>query len=466
MTPVHVGTIDTVSAVPRRVCVVGAGYVGLTAAACLAHLGHRVRCVDSDPARLGQLLEGQIPIHEPGLEDLVAAGVDQGRLEFLADLEQALLDTEIALLCVGTPPQSSGEPDLSHLAAAARQLSAAATKDLILVVKSTVPPGTCEALELVCAEVVAPGVVVRVASSPEFLRESRAIEDFLAPDRVVVGTEYLDVAETVASLYPAGSTVVHCDRRGAELVKYAANTFLAIKISFANEVARLCEALGTDATTVLAGVGLDARIGTAFLRPGPGYGGSCLPKDVAGFRAVGQTLGTQTRLADATEQENLHARLFVVSKLALVLGSLAGKQVAVLGLAFKAGTDDTRDSPGVHIARQLIAAGADVRCFDPLASPAEAPGNWAHSAAAAVTGSDAVVVTTAAEEFKSLDPAVVAAAMSGTVLLDAAGVFDIAACSAVGLTVYGIGRGAPTDFHAIVWPPLRWAHPVATAAAR
>lgn len=466
MTQVHVGTIDTVSAVARRVCVVGAGYVGLTAAACLAHLGHRVRCVESDPARLGQLLEGQIPIHEPGLKELVAAGVDQGRLEFLADLERALLDTEIALLCVGTPPQPSGEPDLSHLAAAARQLSEAATRDLIVVVKSTVPPGTCEALELVCAEVAAPGVLVRVASSPEFLRESRAIEDFLAPDRVVVGSEHPDVAETVASLYPAGSTVVHCDRRGAELVKYAANTFLAIKISFANEVARLCEALGTDAATVLTGVGLDARIGTAFLRPGPGYGGSCLPKDVAGFRAVGQTLGTHTRLADATEQENLHARQAVVSKLALVLGPLAGKHVAVLGLAFKAGTDDTRDSPGVHIARQLIAAGADVRCFDPLAIPAQAPGRWAHCAAAAVTGADAVVVTTPAEEFKTLEPAAMAAAMSGNVLLDAAGVFDIAACAAVGLTVYGIGRGAPTDFHAIVWPPLRWAHPVATAAAR
>ncbi|MHB1535447.1 MAG: UDP-glucose dehydrogenase family protein [Acidimicrobiales bacterium] len=460
MTPTPVGSLGTVQAVARRVCVVGAGYVGLTAAACLAQLGHRVRCVEADPDRLARIQRGQIPIHEPGLDELVGAGVAEGRLEFFADIHPALEGAELALLCVGTPPQPSGEPDLGHLARAARQLAAAATADLIVVVKSTVPPGTCEALELVCAEASAPGILVRVASSPEFLRESQAVGDFLAPDRVVVGTNHPDVAATVASLYPAGSTVVYCDQRGAELVKYAANTFLAVKISFANEVARLCEALGTDAATVLAGVGLDRRIGTAFLAPGPGYGGSCLPKDVAGFRAVGEALGAGTLLADAAAQENAHARQAVVDKLALVLGSLAGKRVGVLGLAFKAGTDDTRDSPGLHIAHQLVAAGADVRCYDPLASSVQVPGTNTASIDGALAGADAVVVTIASAEFASLVPSDLAAAMRGNVVLDAAGILDLVAFSMAGLTVYGIGRGAPTDFHAIVWPPLRWAHPV------
>jgi len=461
-----VGTVSTTTAVPRRVCVVGAGYVGLTAAACLSRLGHQVRCVESDPMRLQQLHAGRIPIHEPGLDELVAEGSAEGRLEFLADVAPAIEGAEVALLCVGTPPQRSGEPDLGDLARAARQLAAAATSDMIVVVKSTVPPGTCEALELVCAEEAPPGILIRVASSPEFLRESRAVEDFLAPDRVVVGADHQDVAETVASLYPPGSTVVHCDRRGAELVKYAANTFLAIKISFANEVARLCEALGTDADAVLAGVGLDRRIGTAFLRPGPGYGGSCLPKDVAGFRAVGHALGCETGLADAAEKENTHARQAVVAKLQLVMGSLAGKRVCVLGLAFKAGTDDTRDSPGLHIARQLGAAGADVRCYDPLADLDQGAGTRATSVNDAVTGADVVVVTISSDEFAAIDPGALAAAMRGNVVIDAAGIFDLPACTAVGLTVYGIGRGAPTDFHAIVWPPLRWAHPVDAGMTR
>jgi len=460
MKPGNVSTVSTVTAVPRRVCVVGAGYVGLTAAGCLSHLGHQVRCVESDPRRLRQLQTGSIPIYEPGLEELVAAGRSNGRLEFFAEVAPAIEGAEVALVCVGTPPQPSGEPDLGALAHAARQLAAAATRDLIVVVKSTVPPGTCEALALVCDEAASPGVLIRVASSPEFLRESRAVEDFMAPDRVVVGADHPDVAEMVASLYPAGSTVVHCDRRGAELVKYAANTFLAAKISFANEVARLCEALGTDADAVLAGVGLDSRIGTAFLRPGPGYGGSCLPKDVAGFRAVGRSLGLDTLLADAAEAENFHARQAIVDKLQLVMGSLDGKRVGVLGLAFKAGTDDTRDSPGLHIAQQLAEAGADVRCFDPLASSDQAPGTWTDDVAGAVTDADAVVFTTAADEFAALDPAGLAAAMRGYVVVDAAGIFDLAACADAGLTAYGVGRGAPTDFHAIVWPPLRWAHPV------
>ncbi len=441
----------------RKVCVVGAGYVGLTAAACLSHLGHQVACVEADPWRLDRLRRGAVPIHEPGLAELVAAGTSAGTLEFFGQTAPALHDAEVAFLCVGTPPQPTGVPNLGHLAAAAREVAAAAVSDVIVVVKSTVPPGSCEAIELVCAEHATSGVSISVASSPEFLRESSAVEDFLAPDRVVVGAEDPEIGRVVASLYPAGCPVVLTDRRGAELVKYAANTLLAIKVSFANEVAGLCDALGTDASTVLRGVGLDHRLGTAFLGPGTGYGGSCLPKDVAGFRAVGDALGTPTLLAEAAERQNERARQRVVGKLRLILGTLAGKRVAVLGVAFKAGTDDTRDSPGLDIAAQLSAAGAIVRVHDPLARTATA--GQVTSIAEALAGADALVVTTPAPDYRDLAPTEVAATMEGRTVIDAAGVLDLDAFSRAGLSVYGIGRGLPTEFPAIVWPPLRWAHP-------
>ena len=446
----------TVSSAPHTVCVIGAGYVGLTAAACLAHLGHRVRCVESDPGRLAMILRHEMPIYEPGLAELVAEGRAAGRLEFSADIDPAISGAEVALLCVGTPPQPSGEPDLSHLARAARQLARTATSDLVVVVKSTVPPGSCEALELVCADVASPGVRIRVASSPEFLRESRAVEDFLAPDRVVVGADDDAVVDLVASLYPPGCPLVRCDRRGAELVKYASNTFLAIKVSFANEVAQLCDALGCDAETVLAGVGADHRVGSAFLRPGPGYGGSCLPKDVAGFVALGDSVGTTTLLASAAEAQNTRSRDAVVAKLELVLGSLQGRRIGVLGLAFKAGTDDTRDSPGVHVVEQLLRAGAEVRTYDRLVARDGAPGIRVATVGEALLAAEAIVITTACEEFASLDPRAVAAVMDGHVVFDTVGMTDIPAWSEAGLTVYGVGRGTPLGFHPVVWTPLRW----------
>jgi UDPglucose 6-dehydrogenase len=453
-----IATPPSASAASMRlhVCVVGAGYVGLTAAACLAQLGHRVRCVEVDTRRLAMIDRGDMPIHEPGLAELVAAGRASGDLTFHSEIGPALEEADVALLCVGTPPQPTGEPDLSHLAAAARQLAHAATRDLIVVVKSTVPPGSCEALELVCAEEAAPGVRIQVASSPEFLRESRAIEDFMSPDRVVIGTDDDEVADVVVRLYPTGVPVVRCDRRGAELVKYASNTFLAIKISFATEVAHLCEALGTDAATVLAGVGGDHRIGSTFLRPGPGYGGSCLPKDVAGFIALGHSFGSPTRLAAAAEEQNIGARTAVVDKLTTVLGSLVGRKIAVLGLAFKDGTDDTRDSPGLHIVDQLDEAGATVRAFDPLVRDDPGRGQRMASVAEAVAGTDAVVITTGAPEFRAVRPTALADAMEGNIVVDAAGVCDLDGWSAAGLVVYGVGRGVPVEFHPVVWTPLRW----------
>ncbi|MHB1928847.1 MAG: nucleotide sugar dehydrogenase, partial [Acidimicrobiales bacterium] len=259
MTSVDIKSSNAVAARPRRVCVVGAGYVGLTAAACLAELGHTVRCVEADPARLATLAAGGVPIHEPGLSELVVTHRGTGRLSFTGDVVEAMDAADVALLCVGTPPRTDGEPDLRQLGNAAIEVALAATADVVIVVKSTVPPGSCEALELLAGGHAHDGVRVSVASTPEFLREGEAVWEFFNPDRVVIGVDDRALEEIVAGLYPTEWPLLICDRRSAELVKYAANTFLAVKISFANEVAALCEALGAESGKVLAGVGLDGR---------------------------------------------------------------------------------------------------------------------------------------------------------------------------------------------------------------
>jgi len=436
--------------------VVGAGYVGLTSAACLAELGHRVRCLESDPGRLAMLEAGLTPIHEPGLDELVARGQRSVRLSFTGDVDKAVEHASVALLCVGTPPRPDGDPDLGQLGVAAREVAAAASSDLIIAVKSTVPPGTCEALELFCADAAQAGVTVRVASNPEFLREGHALEDFLDPDRVVIGAESEDAAKAVARLYPPGAPVVICDRRSAELVKYAANTFLAVKISFANEVAGLCERLGAEASTVLRGVGLDRRIGREFLHPGPGFGGSCLPKDLAGLIAVADAVGHRTPLARAAQEANIAARHAVLEKLDCALGTVEGTRVAVLGLAFKAGTDDTRDSPGVALVRALASAGASVTAYDPIAEVADLPARIASDPYAAIVGADAAVVVTGSPQLSALDPDRIRRRMAGHVIIDAVGVLDGVRAAAVGLDVYGLGGGLPTSFHPVIWRPLEW----------
>ena len=446
-------------AISHTVCVVGAGYVGLTAAACLAHLGHHVRCLESDVPKLELLKSGVIPIVEPDLAELVHQGLFSGRLLFTNDAHSAMAGAKVALLCVGTPPRRDGDPDLSYLAQAARTASQHATRDLVLVVKSTVPPGSCEAIELISEESIAQGLTVKVASSPEFLRESHAVYDFLNPDRVVIGTNDEAVADLVAELYPTGVPIVRCDRRGAELVKYAANAFLAVKISFANEVAALCEALGTESETVLRGVGLDHRIGPEFLQPGAGYGGSCLPKDVAGFQALGRSMHTATPIVSAAAVVNEQARRSALFKLDVALGGLAGKRIGVLGIAFKPDTDDSRDSPALHLIEMLSSANAIVRAYDPLAKADRISARRVDSAIDAISGADAIVFATGWSEFKLLDPGEIAKAMRGRVVLDTAGCVDIAKFAQQGLVVYGVGRGSPLAFHPIVWSPLRWAHP-------
>lgn len=443
---------------PARVCVVGAGYVGLTAAACLAELGHTVRCVEIDPARLAILAAGGIPIVEPGLAELVGTHLRSGRLSFTGDVGEATAGASLALLCVGTPPRPDGEPDLRQLGAAASQVAAAATSpEMVLVVKSTVPPGSCEALELLASGHARIGVHISVVSNPEFLREGAAVWDFFNPDRVVIGIDDPALERRVAGLYPADWPLLICDRRSAELVKYAANTFLALKISFANEVAALCEALGAEPRQVLAGVGLDARIGGAFLNPGPGFGGSCLPKDLSGFIAVAASVGQPATLARAIRQVNEDALLAVAEKLEFALGSLQGRRIGVLGLAFKPGTDDVRHSPALALTKALLARGAVVRAHDPAAAmPAEVEAEQVDDPYEAARDADAVVVATAWPAYRDLQPARLRQVMQGHVVLDAVDVLDLGALDRAGLGAYGVGRGRACSFVPVLCRPLEW----------
>ncbi len=439
------------------ICVVGAGYVGLTAAACFAALGHRVRCLEHDEDRLAALQRGESPIYEPGLDALIEDGMRSGRLSFTGAIDRAVASAEVAFLCVGTPPREDGHPDLRQLAAAAGQVAATAAGDLVVAVKSTVPPGTCEAMQLLSEDAARPGVRISVTSNPEFLRESQAVTDFFHPDRIVVGADDERAGALVASLYPSEWPMLRCDRRSSELIKYASNTFLALKISFANEIAGLCEHVGAEAVSVLAGVGMDQRIGPSFLGHGPGFGGSCLTKDVSGLVATGAALGFRTPVAQAALEINAWARGRVVDKLGTLLGSLAGKRIGVLGLAFKPGTDDVRDSPAVTIVERLLAEGARVSTFDPVADPAAIRHLTQPDAYRAASGADAVVIATAWPEFALLDVVELRAAMKGRVVVDTVGVLDPTAAATVGLDVIMPGTSTPDTFHPVVVSPLEWA---------
>ena len=447
-------TSETVE--PTRICVIGAGYVGLTAAACLSELGHEVHCVEVDAVRLAALSCGEIPIYEPGLDELVTRHASSGRLTFSDDVAGAMDGVGVALLCVGTPPRADSEPDLRQLGRAAAAAAAAATTDVALVVKSTVPPGTCEALELFVGGHAREGVRVSVVSNPEFLREGRAVWDFFHPDRVVVGADDPELARAVAGLYPASWPLVACSRRSAELVKYASNTFLAVKISFANEVAALCEALGAETDKVLGGVGLDERIGGAFLNPGPGFGGSCLPKDLSGFIAVAESAGRPAEVARAAQRANDTSLVTLVAKIESALGTLNGRTIAVLGLAFKAGTDDTRFSPAVALVAELVGRGANVRAHDPIARVVEPNVCQVADPYEAAHGADALVVATGWAQYRELDPARLRESMTGHVIVDAVGVLAMEPLREAGFDLYGIGRGLVTSFAPVLWRPLEW----------
>jgi len=424
--------------------VVGAGYVGLTTAACLAHLGHDVVCGDLDADRVRTLNQGEIPILEEGLDDLVVEGLGSGRLRFALGAAAAVTDAEFVFLCVATPQGSDGQADLSAIDTAAREIAPVLAPASVVLNKSTVPVGTTERVDRIMREA---GAVtdIGVASNPEFLREGTAVRDFLHPSRVVIGTDDSAVGVRISELYAGvNAPVLVTDPASAEMIKYASNAFLATKISFVNAIANVCEAVNADVREVVLGMGYDPRIGFEFLHPGPGWGGSCFPKDTAALLRTADEAGYDFALLRGAVTANDEQRDRMVTKVRDACGgTLAGARVAIWGLTFKANTDDLRDSPAVAIAAILAEEGAVLRAYDPSAGDAAAglPGlEVVADAYEACTDAQVLVVLTEWDEFRWLDFERVAASMSRAEVVDARNLLDPAAMRHIGFTYRGVGR--------------------------
>lgn len=433
-----------------RVAIIGSGYVGLVSGACLAELGHRVTCLDREPDRVTLLNSGGVPIYEPGLAELIARNVAAGRLAFATDLAEAVPAAEVILIAVGTPPGEDGSADLSQVLGVARQIAPLLTGEgQVVVTKSTVPVGTGDRIEAVL-HAEAPGSTARVASNPEFLREGEAIGDFLSPDRVVIGADAPEAAEVLLRLYAPlaeRTTIMVTARRSAELIKYAANAFLAVKISFINEIADLCERAGAEVREVSRGIGLDARIGPRFLEAGPGYGGSCFPKDTLALLRTGSEAGVPLRIVRAAAEVNDTRKLEMADRVRRAAGGdLTNKRVAVLGLAFKPNTDDVRDSPAIELVRTLRAMGADLVACDPEAHDPQGlafgPLPRVEDPLDCVEGCDAAVIVTGWDRFRRIDLTRLRDRMRSPVLVDLRNLFDPAAARAVGLAYHPIGSAA------------------------
>ncbi|MFF5989703.1 UDP-glucose dehydrogenase family protein [Prauserella flavalba] len=420
-----------------RIVVVGTGYVGLTTGACLASLGHRVTCADVDESKVARLAAGRVDIMEPGLAELVARGLTSGNLSFVVGAREAVRDADGVFLCVPTPMGAGGAADLRAVEQVVAEIADVLPSGCALITKSTVPVGTARRIQELTGRPDLP-----VVSNPEFLREGTAVSDFLGPDRIVVGSDTPGAADWVANLYAdLGAPAVVTDAASAELVKYAANCFLAMKLSYVNAIAELCERLGADIEPVTLGMGYDRRIGRSFLRPGPGWGGSCLPKDTSALLRIAESVRFDFELLDAAVEENIAQRDRVIAKIAgAVGGRLAGARIGLLGLAFKAGTNDLRDSPALSIASVLCAHGAEVTAYDP-AVQGELPGMLVVDNAYQVAkGADVVVVLTEWSDFTRLDWAYMAELMHGDAVVDTRNLLEPRVVLDAGLSWQGIGR--------------------------
>lgn len=432
-----------------RIAMIGTGYVGLVSGACFSEFGHSVTCVDLNAAVIERLKAGEIPIFEPGLEDLVARNARAGRLTFTTDLAEGVKGADAVFIAVGTPSRrGDGHADLSYVYAAARQIAEAAPDSCVIVNKSTVPVGTAEEVERIARE-VAPGKAISVASNPEFLREGSAIEDFMRPDRVVCGVADDQARDTLKAIYRPLSLrevpILFTERATAEVIKYAANAFLAVKISFINEIADLCEKVGADVQGVAKGIGLDKRIGPKFLHPGPGYGGSCFPKDTLALLKTAEDNAVALQIVAATVKVNDERKRAMADRIiAACGGSVAGKTIGILGLTFKPNTDDMRDAPSLVIVPALQAAGAKVKAFDPEGMKAAAallPGvEMCGDAYAALDGADAAVLLTEWNEFRALDLGRVRALLKARMFVDLRNVYPIAEMLEHRLDYTSIGR--------------------------
>ncbi len=432
-----------------RLVMVGAGYVGLVSGACLSDFGHSVVCVDKDPYKIALLEKGEMPIYEPGLAELVVKNVKAGRLSFSLDLASAVAGADAVFIAVGTPSRrGDGHADLSYVYAAAREIAGALTGYCVIVTKSTVPVGTGDEVERIIRE-ARPDVEFAVVSNPEFLREGAAISDFKRPDRIVVGAGDERAREVMREvyrpLYLNQAPLLFTDRRTSELIKYAGNAFLAMKITFINEIADLCEAVGADVQQVARGIGLDNRIGSKFLHAGPGYGGSCFPKDTLALIKTAQDEGAPVRIVETVAAVNEQRKRAMARKVIQAMGGEArGKRVALLGLAFKPNTDDMRDAPSIAIVQGLQDAGATVAAFDPEAMDQArmvlTEVDYAADPYACAEGADALVIVTEWEQFRALDLRRLKAALKSPVLVDLRNVYAPEEARKQGFSYVSVGR--------------------------
>ncbi len=432
-----------------NIAIVGSGYVGLVSGTCLADFGHRVTCIDKDAGKIADLNAGTVPIFEPGLDALIAKNVAERRLSFTTDLESSVADAEVVFIAVGTPSRrGDGHADLSFVYEVAEQIAACVSETKVVCTKSTVPVGTGDEVERILSGNPA-GVRVHVVSNPEFLREGAAIGDFKRPDRIVVGVENDDAREIMARvyrpLYLNEAPLLFTRRRTAELIKYAANAFLAMKITFINEVADLCEAVGADVQEVARGIGLDKRIGSKFLHAGPGYGGSCFPKDTLALIRTAAEAGSPLRLIETTAAVNEARKAAMGDKIIAAMGGdVAGKTVAILGLTFKPNTDDMRDAPSLSIIKVLQEAGARVRACDPegaeQAAKMLADVEFSDDPYEVLAGAHAAVVVTEWDKFRALDLARVRECLAEPLLVDLRNIYPPRDAMAAGLRYVSIGR--------------------------
>jgi UDPglucose 6-dehydrogenase len=442
-----------------RVCVLGVGHVGLVSAACFAELGHQVVGFDDDPAKVSSLQSGVVPFYEPGLQDLVSKHIEAGNITFSGSAAESIPGAEVVFICVGTPRQDNGAPNLAYVQSAAASVASHASGPTVVVEKSTVPVRTGERIRQALtlqAQARGSGLIHDVVSNPEFLREGSAVEDTLFPDRIVVGSDGPRGHEVMRRLYEPllerhDCPYVATDVRTAELIKHASNAFLATKISFINAVARICELAGADVQTVADAMGHDARIGRAFLNAGLGYGGSCFPKDVEAFVHIAGELGYDFGMLRETQRINREAKAWPLQQLRHLLWNVADKEIAVLGVAFKPGTDDIRDAPALDVIEELIAEGAHVRLHDPVALPhvqGRFPGaQLCDKVEDALRGAHAVVMCTEWDEYKVLTPQRLAELLVYPVVVDARAVWDPEELAAAGLTYASIGQPLKPAFN-------------------
>ena len=430
-----------------RIAIVGTGYVGLVSGACLSEFGHNVVCVDKDAEKIAMLKRGAMPIYEPGLEDVVAVNVKANRLSFGSDLAAAVKGADAIFIAVGTPSRrGDGHADLTYVFAAAEEIARALDGYAVVVTKSTVPVGTSREIERVIRK-VRPGADFDAASNPEFLREGSAIEDFRRPDRVVVGCDSerarAVLREVYRPLYLRETPMMFTGRESAELIKYASNAFLATKVTFINEIADLCEKIGADVQEVARGIGLDGRIGNKFLHPGPGFGGSCFPKDTLALLRTSVEAGAPIRIVEAVVAVNEARKVEMARKIEQAFGGVKGKTIAILGLTFKPNTDDMREAPSLVIVPHLQASGARIRAYDPE-SAAEAGKllnlELCEDSYAAMDGADGVVILTEWNEFRALDLQRVKALLKRPLMVDLRNIYGPAQMAASGFTYVSIGR--------------------------